>query len=36
MDDKGRGALLKNISDKAAFEKSLAEADRKGWITLPK
>jgi hypothetical protein len=36
MDDKGRATLLRNIPDKIAFEKRLAEADRKGWITLPK
>jgi hypothetical protein len=35
MDTKGRAALLRNIPDKAEFEKALVAADRKGWIKLP-
>jgi hypothetical protein len=36
MDTKQRAALLKNITDKPTFEQSLVDAERRGWITLPK
>ena len=36
MNKEQQAELLNNIEDKAQFEKNLYDADKAGWIKLPK